>query len=138
MIIFTRKNNPNMGTYLQLIRNNTEIEVAYVPFPYMGFFETEKLLSLKSKQGKEIIQFSKVKKEILTRNIWLYSENTYYAGILLLLLTIVALPIRYYLYGFDGVKKLIKVKHEELKRYGKFIHQDERYMSKDDILSGKH
>ncbi|NYT27198.1 MAG: hypothetical protein H0A76_04440 [Candidatus Thiodubiliella endoseptemdiera] len=104
----------------------------------MGFFETEKLLSLKSKQGKEIIQFSKVKKEILTRNIWLYSENTYYAGILLLLLTIVALPIRYYLYGFDGVKKLIKVKHEELKRYGKFIHQDERYMSKDDILSGKH
>lgn len=133
-----KKKNPNPSTYLQLLRNNEQIKVAYMSFPYMGFFKTDKLLSLKTKDDKEIIKFAEVKKEILTRDVWLYSKNTYHIGILLLLFTVVTLPIRYHLYGFDGVDKLIKVKHKELKKYGKFIHQNERYMSEEEIQSGRH
>ena len=133
-----KKKHPHTNAYGKFIRNNEQIKVAYMSFPYMGFFKTDKLLSLKAKNNKEIIQFTKVKKEILARNIWFYSKNTYYIGILLLLFAIIALPVRYHLYGFDGIDKLIKIKHKELKKYGKFIHKDERYMSEEDILSGKH
>ena len=127
--------NPLLNIYLQLVKNNTEIQVAYMPFPYLGFFKTDKLLSLKTKDGKEIIKFSEVKQEILSRDIWI-EKYAYYTGVTLLLLAIIVLPIRYYLYGFYGVDKLIEVKHKELQRYGKFIHRSERYMSEEDILSG--
>ncbi|MBA5249273.1 MAG: hypothetical protein FE834_07055 [Gammaproteobacteria bacterium] len=134
-----KKKNPHMDTYLQLIHNNADIKVAYISFPYIGFFEIEKLFSLKTKDNMEIIKFAEVKKEVLNRYpSYIGSKYIYFIGIFLLLFAVAVLPIRYYLYGFDGVDKLIKIKYEELKRYGKFIHEDERYMSEEDILSGKH
>ncbi len=134
-----KKKNPPMNEYGQLIRNNENIEVAYMSFPYMGFFKTEKLLSLKNKDNKEIVKFIEVKQDILNRYpSYIGSKYIYFIGMFLLLSAIIVLPIRYRLYGFDGVNKLIKVKHEELKKYGKFVCEDERHMSEEDIQSGKH
>ncbi len=134
-----KKNNPHMDTYGQFIRNNEQIKVAYMSFPYIGFLKTEKLLSLKTKDNKEVIKFAEIKKEILNRYpSYIGSKYIYFIGIFLLLSAIAVLPIRYRLYGFDGVDKLIKVKHDELKRYGKFICEDERHMIEEDILSGRH
>jgi hypothetical protein len=103
----------NINDINQLIGTAKKIKVGYVLLP--SFFEDDKTLLSVTINNKNILSFIVMKEKLIKHYSYPFAF-----GFLLLLLSIVALLLRYYIYGFKGINELIKTKEQELQKLGKF------------------
>ncbi len=97
----------------QLIGAAKKIKVGYILLP--SFLEDNKILLTIVINNKNVLSFITMKKKLIK-----HYKHLFTFGFSLLLLSIVLLLLRYYIYGFKGINELIKIKEQELQELDKF------------------